>query len=49
MAADGTKTRDDLLALADLDERSSLALLLGLVELRIVEPRAPRSRKISLV
>lgn len=50
MAADGTKTVDDLLALTDLEERQALALLATLLELRVVEPRsAGTNRRIVLV
>lgn len=49
-AADGTKNVEDLLALSDLEERDALALLLGLLELRILEPRVASSpRRIVLV
>lgn len=50
MAADGTKTVEDLLALTDLEERDALALLATLLELRVIEPRpAGGNRRIVMV
>jgi CheY-like chemotaxis protein len=45
--ADGTKTVGDLLALSDLDERDALALLCGLLQTGLVEPRSERTRRVS--
>lgn len=50
MSADGTKRVADLLQLTDLEEREALSLLLTLLELRVLEPRAASaSRRIVLV
>jgi len=50
MAADGTKTVDDLVALGHAEERESLALLMALLELHLLEPRAASpNRRIVLV
>ncbi|MBS2029201.1 MAG: response regulator [Deltaproteobacteria bacterium] len=45
MAADGTKTVEDLVSLADMEEREALALLEMLLELRVIEPRASSANK----
>jgi hypothetical protein len=50
MSADGTKTVEDLVALSGIEERDALALLLMLLELRVLEPRAASlNRRIVLV
>ena len=40
LAADGTKRVEDLLVVSELEERPALALLLTLLELRVLAPRA---------
>lgn len=49
--ADGAKTVEDLITLSDLDERSALALVHGLMQLGILEPRRklPSDSRIVLV
>lgn len=49
--ADGAKTVEDLSLLSELDERSALALVHGLMELGILEPRRqlPSDRRVVLV
>lgn len=50
MSADGTKRVEDLLQLTELEEREARSLLLTLLELRVLEPRAASStRRIVLV
>jgi hypothetical protein len=45
--ADGTKTVGDLLALSDLEERDALALLYGLLQTGLIEPRSEKPRRVS--
>jgi len=50
MAADGTKSVEDLVSLAEMEEREALALLEMLLELRVIEPRAAgQNKRIVLV